>query len=75
MAGLPDLSIDDCKSGPSLLELKEELSETLSYQDKQLIFYFFLKYDCNNLVELLKNAEAPIDFKGNYRIEQYSKRQ
>ena len=72
MAGLPDLSIDDCKSGPSLLELKEELSETLSYQDKQLIFYFFLKYDCNNLVELLKNAEAPIDLKGNYRIEQYT---
>lgn len=72
MAGLPDLSIDDCKSGPSLLELKEELSEILSYQDKQLIFYFFLKYDCNNLVELLKNAEASIDLKGNYRMEQYT---
>lgn len=72
MAGLPDLSIDDCKSGPSLLELKEDLSEILSRQDKQLIFYFFLKYDCNNLVELLKNAEAPIDPKGNFGMEQYT---
>ena len=41
MAGLPDLSLEDSNSGPSLLELKDDLKEILSYEDKKLIYYFF----------------------------------
>ncbi|MBO5880180.1 MAG: DUF2764 family protein [Paraprevotella sp.] len=71
MAGLPDLSLEDSNSGPSLLELKDDLKEILSYEDKKLIYYFFLQYDCKNLVGLLKDADAQIDPKGNYVMEQY----
>ena len=65
------MSLEDSNSGPSLLELKDDLKEILSYEDKKLIYYFFLQYDCKNLVGLLKDADAQIDPKGNYVMEQY----
>ncbi|MCM1108740.1 MAG: DUF2764 domain-containing protein [Clostridium sp.] len=71
MAGLPDLSLDDSKSAPSMLSLKEELTGSLSASDSKLLYVFFLKYDCRNLVRLLENPEAEVDPRGNFTEEQY----
>lgn len=71
MAGLPDLSLDDSKSAPSMLELKEYLKGQVSEADKKLLYVFFLHYDCRNLVRLLENPEAEIDPRGNFTQEQY----
>lgn len=71
MAGLPDLSLDDSKAAPSILELKESMGGQLSKSDKELLYVFFLQYDCRNLVKLLKDPEAETDPRGNYTMEQY----
>lgn len=71
MAGLPDLSLDDSKAAPSILELKEAMEGQLSKSDKELLYVFFLQYDCRNLVKLLKDREAETDPRGNYTMEQY----
>lgn len=71
MAGLPDLSLDDARLGNSIAGLKEECEEVITDSDKKLLFYFFLKFDCQNLVRLLKNSDADIDPNGNYTLEQY----
>lgn len=71
MAGLPDLVLDDARDAKSVLEFKEELAELLTVADQKLLFYLYLKYDCQNLVRLLKNSEAEISPLGNYTHEQY----
>lgn len=71
MAGLPDIKLETTKLDFSLEDLKEELNEILSENDKKLIFYYFLKYDCDNLVKLLKDPEAEINNLGNFSREQY----
>ncbi|MBQ0048606.1 MAG: DUF2764 family protein [Prevotellaceae bacterium] len=71
MAGLPDITLEDTKSGVSISDLREDLDGTLSDYDKKVMYYFFLKNDCMNLVKLLKNPEAEIDNNGNLTMEQY----
>lgn len=71
MAGLPDISLDDTKAACSVADFKAELEETLSDADKKLLSYFYLKYDCTNLVKLLKGDEVEISPLGNYSAEQY----
>lgn len=71
MAGLPDLSIDNAQPGYDMDLLREQCEETLSDRDKKLMFFFFLQYDCANLVKLLKDPEADVDSYGNYTREQY----
>lgn len=71
MAGLPDISLDDTKAACSVADFKAELEETLSDSDKKLLSYFYLKYDCTNLVKLLKGGEVEISPLGNYSAEQY----
>lgn len=71
MAGLPDLKLDDTKFEVSIPDLREELDTILSSLDKKVIFYFFLKNDCSNLVKLLKDPAAEIDNNGNFTMEQY----
>ncbi len=71
MAGLPDISIEDPKSGCSIAELKSECENILSEGDAKLMYYFFLKFDCQNLVKLLKDPEAEINPNGNLSMEQY----
>ena len=58
IAGLPDLTPDDAKVPIPLIELREYLSESLSAKDLELINFYFLKYDNQNLQTYLKNAEA-----------------
>lgn len=71
MAGLPDLKLDDTKFEVSITDLREELDNILSPFDKRVLFYFFLKNDCSNLVKLLKDPGADIDNHGNFTMEQY----
>lgn len=70
IAGLPDIDLQDTKPGMSLEEMREQCSEQLTVADKKLLFYFFLHFDCINLVKLLKNPEACIDQWGNFSLEQ-----
>ena len=72
MAGLPDLKLDDTKFEVSIPDLREELDAILSSLDKKVLFYFFLKNDCSNLVKLLKDPTAEVDDHGNYSLEQYT---
>lgn len=72
MAGLPDLKLDDTKFEVSIPDLREELDAILSSLDKKVLFYFFLKNDCSNLVKLLKDPAAEVDNHGNYSLEQYT---
>ncbi len=72
MAGLPDLKLDDTKFEVSIPDLREELDGILSSLDKKVLFYFFLKNDCSNLVKLLKDPTAEVDNHGNYSLEQYT---
>lgn len=70
IAGLPDIDLQDAKPGLSLEDMREQCEEVLTTQDKKLLFYFFLHFDCVNLVKLLKNPEADIDQWGNFSLEQ-----
>ena len=71
MAGLPDISLNDRKNAPTIAELREEIENVLSDSDKRLLSYFFLKYDCQNIVRLLNNPNASLLPNGNYTLEQY----
>ena len=71
MAGLPDITLEDTKRRVSMADLREELDAVLSDGDKKVLYYFFLKNDCMNLVKLLKNPHAEIDLNGNLTMEQY----
>ena len=70
IAGLPDIDLQDTKPGLSLEDMREQCEQQLTEHDKKLLFYFFLHFDCVNLVKLLKNPEAEIDQWGNFSLEQ-----
>jgi hypothetical protein len=70
IAGLPDIDLQDAKPGMPVEQMREQCGEQLTSQDKKLLFYFFLHFDCINLVKLLKNPEANIDQWGNFTLEQ-----
>ncbi|MBO7138648.1 MAG: DUF2764 family protein [Bacteroidaceae bacterium] len=70
IAGLPDIDLQDTKPGMSIEEMREQCEEQLTAYDKKLLFYFFLHFDCVNLVKLLKNPDASIDQWGNFSLEQ-----
>lgn len=72
MAGLPDISLSDDKMACTMEEMREQCDEVLSAADKKLLFYFYLRYDCMNVVRLLKNPEAEIEPYGNFTMEQYT---
>ncbi len=71
IAGLPDVSLADAKPKRSILQLKEELEEVIDPADKKLLYYYFLRFDCENLARLLANPDAEIDPRGNLVREQY----
>ncbi len=71
IAGLPDINLEDTKPGYNLAEFKEQCEESLTYADKKLLYYFYLKQDCVNLVKLLKNPDAEVDLWGNFTMDQY----
>jgi len=70
IAGLPDIDLQDAKPGLSIEDMREQCEEQLTEHDRKLLFYFFLHFDCINLVKLLKDPEADIDQWGNFSLEQ-----
>lgn len=70
MAGLPDVKLSDVRPQYSILQLKEELAEVIESKDEKLLYYFFLRFDCENLVRLLADPDAEIDPRGNLSREQ-----
>jgi len=71
MASLPDIQLSDAKPQLNILQLKEEMAPVIDPKDEQLLYYYFLRFDCENLVRLLANPEADIDERGNFSREQY----
>ena len=70
MAGLPDIRLSDTKPGYSIAELHQQLQTEIGKQDKHLLYFLFLRHDCQNLVSLLKDEEAELEPNGNYSREQ-----
>lgn len=70
IAGLPDIDLQDTKPGMSIEDMREQCEEQLTPLDRKLLFYFFLHFDCVNLVKLLKNPEEEIDQWGNFSLDQ-----
>lgn len=71
MAGLPDLELTDRHAGLTVSQLKEESDAVLTGRDRRLAFYFYLRYDCRNLLaRLQKGEEAILDPLGNYTREE-----
>ncbi|MCR4770244.1 MAG: DUF2764 domain-containing protein [Bacteroidaceae bacterium] len=71
IAGLPDISLDGNMKDYTISRFKEECNEVITDRDAKLLFYFFLKIDCMNLVRLLKNPDAELIPNGNYTIDQF----
>jgi len=70
IAGLPDIDLQDTKPGMSIEDMREQCEQQLTEHDRKLLFYFFLHFDCVNLVKLLKNPEVQIDQWGNFSLDQ-----
>ena len=69
MAGAPDITLDT-KQQLTVMEFKEQLEDVISEADQKLLYFFYLQYDCKNLVRLLKNSSSEIDPRGNLNVEQ-----
>ncbi|MBQ8225517.1 MAG: DUF2764 family protein [Bacteroides sp.] len=70
ITGLPDILMDEGKPTYSISEFKEICDELLTEADKRIIYYFYLKNDCLNIVKLLKSPDASIEENGNLTAEQ-----
>lgn len=71
VTGLPELTLEDNKLNYTVADFKTEFYPLLSGADKKLVDLFYLKYDNSNLLKLLKDSEAAIDPRGNYRADQF----
>ena len=71
MAGVPDISLQDLQDPQiSLQQFREQTEEVITEKDSRLLYYFYLKKDCLNLVRMLKNPDAEINSFGNLSREQ-----
>jgi hypothetical protein len=69
VTGLPELTLEDNKLRYSVADFKTEFYPYLTEEDKKLVDLFFLKFDNENVLSLLKNREAAIDERGNYSAD------
>ncbi|HBK40657.1 MAG TPA: DUF2764 domain-containing protein, partial [Porphyromonadaceae bacterium] len=70
IAGLPDFSFDSMKLPFTVEEFKRMLDEELKPDDKRLLNKYFLKYDNDNLLHLLKNKDAELNPMGSISREE-----
>ena len=67
VTGLPELSLEDGKLSYTVTNFKTEIYPQLSNSDQRIINLFYLKFDNENLLTLLKDREALVDTSlGNY---------
>ncbi len=69
MTGISEVSLNDKDNAYTLPLFVEECEAALSGRDKKLLSYFFLKYDCLNIVALLESPEAETLPYGNFSEE------
>ena len=70
ITGLPDLLIDDGRPTYSVSQFKEMCEENLTDKDRKILYYFFLRMDCLNIVTLLKDPTAHVALCGNLSEEE-----
>ncbi len=66
VAGFPDLKPDDKKSPITWQELRDEVEESLTEADQQLVGLFYLPYDHANITSRLFQTGAAFDPRGRY---------
>lgn len=74
VAGLPELSLEDSKLSYTVADFKAELYPQLSEGDKRLIDLYYLKFDNENVLKLLKDKEAAIDPRGLFTADELNER-
>ena len=70
VAGLPDISLEDGKLSYTVDSFKTELYPELSVKDRQIIDLFYLKFDNEDLLKLLKDKDARVSGRGNFSSEE-----
>lgn len=65
IAGLPDFTFDSMKLPFTVEEFKGMLDEVLKKKDKELLDKYFLRYDNENLINLLSDKEATLNEMGS----------
>ena len=70
VASLPELTLEDSKLSYTVADFKSEFYPYLSSEDQRLIDLFYLKFDNENLLKLLRDKDATIDTRGNYSLDQ-----
>lgn len=70
IAGLPDFSFDSMKLPFTVEEFKLMLDDELKSDDKRLLKKYFLKYDNDNLLNLLKNKDVELSPMGTISREE-----
>jgi Protein of unknown function (DUF2764). len=70
ISGLPDFLFDSMKLPFTVEEFKAMLDEVLKPDDKKLLSRYFLKYDNDNLFNMLKNKDAVLHLTGKLSREE-----
>lgn len=70
VAGLPGISLDDGKLGYTVDSFKSEIYPYLSDKDKKVVDLFYLKFDNDNLLHLLKNRDYVINTSGMFNTDE-----
>ena len=71
VAGLPDVSLETIQSPLTVAGLKEEFYYEISFADRQVLNLFFLQYDNQNILSLLKDEDSKISPNGVYSSEEW----
>jgi hypothetical protein len=69
VAGLPDLLLDEGRMKIDMYTLKTEFQHDIHPDDFELVKYLYLKYDNQNLLNLLEKKTFDFDKRGNYLQE------
>lgn len=70
VAGLPDISLEDGKLSYTVDSFKSEIYPDLSDKDKNIIDLFYLKFDNDNLLHLLKDKEYVVKRTGTFSADE-----
>lgn len=70
VAGLPDIALDDGKLSCTVAGFKSDYYPHLTDADKHLVDLFYLQFDNQDLLRLLKDKEALAEGKGNFTGEE-----
>lgn len=70
VAGFPDIYLDDGKLSCSVSDFRTDVYPQLASSDKKLVDLFYLKFDNQNLISLLKDKEAPVKTEGTLTGEE-----